>query len=121
MRDPSHPVDMNTQSTGTAIVRGLDVTQGDAPAVLEEVRDEIGGADLVIISAGAGHNGAMHWEQDVETVAVNVLAFMAVAQVRPHSCAARLCRTPRARSAHETASRAAQKLWPAGILGRSTQ
>jgi short-subunit dehydrogenase len=41
----------------------------------------LGGVDLAIISAGTGHNGALHWELDVETVTVNVLGFMAVAQV----------------------------------------
>jgi short-subunit dehydrogenase len=72
---------LRTTLAPDTIVRRLDVTHGDAPAILEELLDEIGGADLVIISAGTGHNGAMHWEQDVETVAVNVLGFMAVAQV----------------------------------------
>ena len=64
------------------VVRGLDVGHPDAAATLEHLFDELGGVDLVIISAGTGHNnGALRWELDVETVTVNVLGFMAVAQV----------------------------------------
>ena len=64
------------------VVRFLDVTQPDAAATLEHVLDELGGVDLVIISAGTGHdNHALRWELDADTVTVNVLGFMAVAQV----------------------------------------
>jgi short-subunit dehydrogenase len=63
------------------VLRGLDVGQRDAAAILEQVIEELGGVDLAIISAGTGHNEALHWELDVETVTVNVLGFMAVAHV----------------------------------------
>ena len=63
------------------VVRGLDVGQPDNAAILEHLLEELGGVDLVIISAGTGHNGALHWEQDVETVSVNVVGFMAMANV----------------------------------------
>jgi short-subunit dehydrogenase len=64
------------------VVRGLDVTQHDAAATLAHLLEELGGVDLVIISAGAGHNNHdLRWELDAETVTVNVLGFMAVAQV----------------------------------------
>ncbi len=70
-----------TLAPGT-VVRGLDVTQLDAAAALEHVLEELGGADLVIISAGTGHNNPdLRWDLDVDTVTVNVLGFMAVAQV----------------------------------------
>ena len=62
------------------LVRGIDVGQRDAAAILEHVLEELGDVDLVIISAGTGHNGALNWEQDVDTVTVNVVGFMAVAQ-----------------------------------------
>ena len=63
-------------------MRRLDVAQPDAAATLEHLFEELGGVDLVIISAGTGHNNhAMRWELDAETVTVNVLGFMAVAQV----------------------------------------
>ncbi len=63
------------------VLRGLVVGQRDAAAILEQVIDELGGVDLAIISAGTGHNEALDWELDVETVTVNVLGFMAVAHV----------------------------------------
>jgi len=64
------------------VVRGLDVAQRDAAANLEHFLEELGGVDLVIISAGTGHNNRdLQWELDVDTVTVNVLGFMAMAQV----------------------------------------
>ena len=66
------------------VVRGLDVTQPDAAAILEDVFKELGGVDLVIISAGTGHNDVLNWELDVDTVTVNVLGFMAAAHVAMH-------------------------------------
>ena len=63
------------------IVHRLDVGQPDAAAILERALEELGSVDLAIISAGTGHNEALHWELDVDTVTVNVLGFMAVAQV----------------------------------------
>ena len=62
------------------VVRRLDVGQRDAAAILEQVVEELGGVDLVIISAGTGHNAALDWELDVDTVTVNVTGFMAMAQ-----------------------------------------
>jgi short-subunit dehydrogenase len=64
-----------------AVVRRIDVARDDAAAILDEVLAELGGVDLVIISAGTGHNSALKWELDVDTVAVNVLGFMAMANV----------------------------------------
>jgi short-subunit dehydrogenase len=67
------------------VVRALDVTQSDAAATFERLLDELGGVDLVIISAGAGHNNPdLLWELDAETVTVNVLGFMAMAHVAMH-------------------------------------
>jgi short-subunit dehydrogenase len=68
-----------TLAPGT-VVRGLDVSHADAAATLEHLFDELGGVDLVVISAGTGHNGALQWEPDLDTVSVNVVGFMAVAQ-----------------------------------------
>jgi short-subunit dehydrogenase len=64
------------------VVRRIDVTQDDAAAILDDVFDELGGVDLVIISAGAGHNNRdLNEALDDHTVAVNVLGFMKAAQV----------------------------------------
>jgi short-subunit dehydrogenase len=63
-------------------VRGLDVTQQDAAAMFARLLDELGGVDLVVISAGTGHNNPnLRWELDAETVTVNVVGFMAMAHV----------------------------------------
>jgi short-subunit dehydrogenase len=67
------------------VVRGVDVAHPDAAAILEHLFDELGGVDLVVISAGTGHvNHDLRWELDLDTVTVNVLGFMAVAQVAMH-------------------------------------
>lgn len=63
------------------VVRRIDVTHDDAAAILDEVIEQLGGADLIIVSAGTGYNAALDWPLDVDTVAVNVLGFMAMAQV----------------------------------------
>jgi len=64
------------------VVRRMDVTHDDAAAIFEKLLDELGGVDLVIISAGTGHNNRdLKVELDVETAMVNVLGFMKTAQV----------------------------------------
>jgi short-subunit dehydrogenase len=64
------------------IVRAIDVTQGDAAAILDDVLEGLDGVDLVIISAGTGHNNRdLNVALDVDTVTVNVLGFMQMAQV----------------------------------------
>ena len=64
------------------VVRSFDVTHGDAATIFEEVLDELHGVDLVIISAGTGHlNRDLDPELDSDTVTVNVLGFMTIAQV----------------------------------------
>ena len=63
------------------VVHGIDVTQPDTPAILERVLVELGGAELVIITAGTGHNNRdLREDLDMDTVTVNVLGFMKVAQ-----------------------------------------
>jgi short-subunit dehydrogenase len=63
------------------LVRSMDVTHDDAVAAFEQVIDELGGVDLVIITAGTGHNNRdLNVDLDTDTVSVNVLAFMKVAQ-----------------------------------------
>jgi short-subunit dehydrogenase len=70
-----------TLEPGT-VVRRIDVSHDDAAAILDGVLDELGGVDLVVISAGTGHlNRDLHIEPDVDTVTVNVMGFMKTAQV----------------------------------------
>lgn len=70
-----------TLAPGT-VVRCIDVTSDDAAAILDDVLNELERVDLVIISAGTGHNNRdLNVALDVDTVTVNVLAFMKTAQV----------------------------------------
>jgi short-subunit dehydrogenase len=64
------------------VVRRFDVTHDDAAAILDSVLDELGAVDLIVISAGTGHNNRdLNEELDVDTVTVNVLGFMKAARV----------------------------------------
>jgi short-subunit dehydrogenase len=64
------------------VVRRIDVTRDDAGVVFGDVLEELGGVDLVIISAGAGHNNRdLNPDLDTDTVAVNVSGFMKTAPV----------------------------------------
>lgn len=67
--------------SATTVVRTIDVGQPDAATTLEQTIDELGGVDLVVVSAGTGHNAALEWALDVDTVDVNILGFMAMCQV----------------------------------------
>jgi short-subunit dehydrogenase len=73
---------LRTSLAPDTVARVIDVAQRDAANTLEHLLDELGGVDLVIISAGAGHNNLdLDRELDAETVTVNVEGFMAIAQV----------------------------------------
>jgi short-subunit dehydrogenase len=64
------------------VVRRIDVTHEASAAILDDVFDELGGVDLIIISAGTGHNNRdLDVDLDADTVAVNVLGFMKAAHV----------------------------------------
>jgi short-subunit dehydrogenase len=70
-----------TLTPGT-VVRAVDVARPGAALTVERLLDELGGVDLVVICAGTGHNNlTMRWALDAETVSVNILGFMSVAQV----------------------------------------
>jgi short-subunit dehydrogenase len=63
------------------IVRRIDVADRACGVVLRELVADLGGADLVVISAGTGHlNRNLEAAPDADTVAVNVFGFMSVAQ-----------------------------------------
>jgi short-subunit dehydrogenase len=66
-----------------ALVRRIDLREAEAAApLLEAFIDELGGADLVIISSGTGElNPDLDWALDRDTLAVNVLGFTVAAQV----------------------------------------
>ncbi len=66
-----------------AFVRQMDVTDtARAMALLEELIEELGGADLIVVNAGTGHiNPGLAWEPEEETIGVNVRGFTAMANV----------------------------------------
>ena len=65
-----------------AVVRSFDVAHPDAAATFERLLEELGAVDLVVVSAGTGHNNPdLRSDLDADTVTLNVLGFMAMAQV----------------------------------------
>lgn len=67
-------------------VQQADVAQpAEAMPALEAMIDELGGADLIVISAGVGFlNPDFQWQQERETIAVNVMGCAALANVALH-------------------------------------
>jgi len=66
---------------GITHTREMDVTDPErAVAALLELTEEMGGVDLIVISAGTGFlNPDLDWEKEERTIAVNVTGFTAVA------------------------------------------
>ena len=64
-----------------SLVRQMDVAAPDeAVALFRELAEEMGGADLVVISAGTGFiNRDLEWQKEKATVDVNVVGFSAIA------------------------------------------
>jgi short-subunit dehydrogenase len=64
-------------------VRQMDVSDtARAMVLLEELIEELGGVDLIVVNAGTGHiNPDLAWEPERETLGVNVLGFAAMANV----------------------------------------
>ncbi|MCP4539274.1 MAG: SDR family NAD(P)-dependent oxidoreductase [Chloroflexi bacterium] len=69
-----------------AFVKRIDVSQvEEAMSLLAELAQEMGGVDLVVISAGTGFiNQDLIWGREKETIAVNVSGFAAMANVAMH-------------------------------------
>ena len=63
------------------LVRYMDVARDDATSIFDAFASELGGVDLVIISSGTGHlNPKLDTAPDIDTVSVNVIGFMKLAQ-----------------------------------------
>lgn len=62
-------------------IKKMDVTQTkEAMALLEELIEEMGGVDLIVINAGVGFFSLdLNWEQERDTLETNVLGFAAIA------------------------------------------
>lgn len=67
-------------------VRPVDVAQpAEAMPALRSFIDELGGADLIVLSAGIGFlNPELDWQPEADTIAVNVTGIAALANVALH-------------------------------------
>lgn len=68
---------------GKVIVQQMDVAETQAArAQLQQLIAELGGVDLVVISAAVGFtNHELNWDKEQQTIDVNVSGFVAMAQV----------------------------------------
>jgi short-subunit dehydrogenase len=106
------------------LVGYLDVSAPDCVDGFNAMAEHLGGADLVIISAGTGHLNPKHEAgPDEETVSVNVLGFMAMAreaflyfQRRGHGHLAAITSVASLRGNHEGAIYAASKAFQSTYL-----
>jgi short-subunit dehydrogenase len=66
---------------GTVVGR-VDVGEAGAATILEGMIGNLGGVDVIVVSAGVGHlNPDLSAALDLDTVRVNVTGFMTIAQV----------------------------------------
>ena len=74
---------LRRELAGPSFVRRMDVTQtSEAMRGLEGLIGEMGGADLVVISAGVGFiNPELEWEKERVTIETNVAGVAAAANV----------------------------------------
>lgn len=68
---------------GAAFIRQMDVAVHDeASSILEELIQEMGGVDMIVINAGIGFiNPDLDWEKEKSTIDVNVTGFVNMANV----------------------------------------
>jgi len=66
--------------------RQIDIAKpSEAMPLLEGLIADMGGVDLIVISAGTGHlNRELQWSLERETIDVNVLGFAAMANIAFH-------------------------------------
>jgi len=102
----------------------LDVSKADCIDNFRRMTEQLGGADLVIISAGCGYLNPMHDDgPDRETASVNVVGFMAIAsaafrhfQTRGHGHLAAITSVAALRGNGEAAVYAASKAFQSTYL-----
>lgn len=71
---------------GPAFIKEMDVSeQTNAMRLLTDFIEELGGLDLIVIGAGIGFiNPDLNWEEEKQTIDVNVSGFVAMANVAFH-------------------------------------
>ncbi|MFA5363227.1 MAG: SDR family NAD(P)-dependent oxidoreductase [Candidatus Omnitrophota bacterium] len=72
---------LTQEINGASFIKPMDVSlPEEAIKSLQELVDEMGGLDLLIISAGTGYiNPELNWGKEKQTIAVNVVGFVAIA------------------------------------------
>jgi short-subunit dehydrogenase len=68
---------------GRSFVRRIDIANHDEAArILDDLIREMGEVDIIIVNAGVGFlNPDLEWQKEKDTVHVNVLGFMSMANV----------------------------------------
>lgn len=74
---------LRAELAGPCVIKTADVSKPElAMRLVRELIDELGGVDLFIVSAGTGFDNAdLRWEHERETIAVNVVGFVAMVNV----------------------------------------
>jgi short-subunit dehydrogenase len=69
-----------------SLVRKMNIADpASAIEIFKAISDDLGGIDVVVISAGTGFlDPDLNWANDKETIAVNVLGFAAIANAAYH-------------------------------------
>jgi len=71
---------LKSELSGESYTKYMDISNiTDTTNTLEELIAEMGGVDLIIVSAGIGHvNNELEWSLEEETINVNVLGVTAI-------------------------------------------
>ncbi len=68
--------ELKSTSPDNYIIKSFDCTTASNSVKLEELTEELGGLDLLIMSSGRGdENSQLNFEEDKKTVSLNVKAF----------------------------------------------
>lgn len=75
--------ELRKEAEGKFLVQEVDVRDAEAAMeTLEKCIDEMGGVDLIVISAGTGDvNASLNWPLENETIQTNVTGFAALVNV----------------------------------------
>jgi short-subunit dehydrogenase len=78
--------ELSNEMEGALFVQEIDVADvNSAMRTLEKFINEMGGVDLVVISAGTGDiNGSLSWHLENEIIRTNVSGFAAIVNVAMH-------------------------------------
>ena len=81
-RRPELLQELQKEFPGVILTKQLDVVQPQAMEQLKELITEMGGTDVIVISAGTGDlNKDLDWKIEKDTIDVNVTGFAAMSNV----------------------------------------